>query len=89
MPISIVEDIKPVSELKTNTKEIFNQLHTTKRPIIITVNGKPDVVLIDANEYETQLKIMNLKILLEEAEDDIRNNRIRPIDDFFREFDKR
>ncbi len=89
MPISIVEDIKPVSELKMNTKEIFNQLHATKRPIIITVNGKPDVVLLDANEYEAQLKLLNLKILLDEAENDIRNNRIRSADDFFSEFDKR
>ncbi|GAH71931.1 unnamed protein product, partial [marine sediment metagenome] len=41
MSVSITEDIKSVSDLKKNTHEIFEQMHCTGRPIIVTVNGKP------------------------------------------------
>jgi prevent-host-death family protein len=89
MSLSLVEDIKPVSELKSHTKEVFNQLHKTKRPIVITVNGKPDAVLIDVNKFEEQIKLLNLKVFLDEAENDIKNNRVRPIEDFFSDWDKK
>ena len=47
MSINISEDIKSVSDLKKKTNAIFKQMHNTGRPIIVTVNGKPDAVLLD------------------------------------------
>jgi prevent-host-death family protein len=86
MIISILEDIKTVSELKKQTNTIFQQLHKTGRPIIVTVNGKPDVVLIDVEVFERKLKALNLSVLLNEAEDDVRQGRVRPAREFIREF---
>ena len=65
MSVSIVEDIKSVSELKKHAREIFDQLHRTGRPVVITVNGKPDVVLLSARVFEEKLKAFNLAILSE------------------------
>jgi len=78
MSVSIIEDIKPVSELKRHTREIFEQLHRTGRPVVITVNGKPDVVLLSAKVFEDKLKALNLANLLKEGENDLRAKRIRP-----------
>ncbi len=78
MPLSIIEDIKPVSELKKHTREIFEQLHRNRRPIIVTVNGKPDVVLLDATVFEEKLKLFNLASLLAKAEADVQAGRTRP-----------
>jgi prevent-host-death family protein len=78
MTVSITEDIKTVSDLKKHTKEIFKQLHRTGRPIVITVNGRPDVVVLDAEQFEKKLKVLNLAVLLSEAEADIRAGRVRP-----------
>ena len=47
-----MEDIKSVSDLKKKTNEIFKQMHRTGRPIIVTVNGKPDAVLLDVEIFE-------------------------------------
>ncbi|MCD5390699.1 type II toxin-antitoxin system Phd/YefM family antitoxin [candidate division NPL-UPA2 bacterium] len=85
MPLSITEDIKSVSELKKRTHEIFKQAHRTGHPIIVTVNGKPDVVLLDAAVFERKLKIVNLAGLLSEAEADIKKKHTRPARDFLRE----
>ncbi|MBI2560110.1 MAG: type II toxin-antitoxin system Phd/YefM family antitoxin [Planctomycetes bacterium] len=68
MSISITEDIRPISDLKKKPSEIFKQIHRTGRPIIVTVNGKPDAVLLDVEIFERKLKALNLGVLLAEAE---------------------
>ncbi|MHB8280838.1 MAG: type II toxin-antitoxin system Phd/YefM family antitoxin [Candidatus Humimicrobiaceae bacterium] len=85
MSASITEDFKSVSELKKKTSEIFKQLRHTGRPIIITVNGKPNAVLIDIEVFEKKLKALNLGILLNEAEAEIKDGYIRPARDFLGE----
>ncbi|MDI6793461.1 MAG: type II toxin-antitoxin system Phd/YefM family antitoxin [bacterium] len=85
MSVSITEDIKPVSDLKKRTREIFEQIHRTGRPIIVTVNGKPDAVLLDVTVFEKKLKNINLGALLAEAETDVQEGRTRPARDFLKE----
>ena len=86
MSMSITEDIKSVTDLKKKTNEIFRQIHQTGRPVIITVNGKPDAVLIDAGIFEKKLKALNLGSLLLEAESDVKSGKTRLADEFLEEF---
>lgn len=86
MPISVLEDIKSVSELKRKTNEIFKQMHQTGRPIIVTVNGKPDAVLMNVETFEKKLKAFNLATLLAEAEADLEKGSVRPAREFMKEF---
>lgn len=85
MSISLLQDVKTVSELKRNAKAIFQQLHRTGRPVVVTVNGKPDVVLLDAATFERRISAINLAPLLAEAEEDIRKSRTRPAKAFLKE----
>jgi len=85
MSASITEDFKSVSDLKKKTNEIFKQMRRTGRPIIITINGKPNAVLIDASVFEKKLEAANLGILLAEAESEVKNGNIRPARDFLGE----
>jgi prevent-host-death family protein len=80
------EDIKPLSELKKSTRKILDHIHETGRPVVITVNGKPDVVLMDVNSFEKTLKLANLSSLLEEGERDVRLGKTRPAFQFLEEF---
>ncbi len=89
MTLSITEDIKSVSDLKKKTSEIFKQMHRTGRPIIVTVNGKPDAVLLDVEVFEKKLKSLNLAALLAEAETEVKKGRTRPARDFLKEFKQR
>ncbi|MBC8383951.1 MAG: type II toxin-antitoxin system Phd/YefM family antitoxin [Candidatus Cloacimonetes bacterium] len=52
MLFKITEDILSITDLKKRTNSILKQIHQTKRPIILTVNGKAEAVLLDAMEYE-------------------------------------
>src|SRR5208283_3903716 len=86
MPVSLIEDIKSVTDLKKKTNEIFTQLHRTGRPVIVTVNGKPDVVLLDVDVFEKKLKALNIGLLLAEAEAEVKKGNARPAKDFLRDF---
>jgi prevent-host-death family protein len=77
MGLSLTEDIKSVSEFKKRIREVFTQLHRTGRPVVITVNGRPDVVLLDAAVFERKLSVLNLQALLAEGEADIAAGRTR------------
>ena len=85
MSLSISEDIKSVSDLKKKTNEIFRQMHHTGRPIIVTVNGKPDAVLLDVEVFEKKLKSLNLGTLLAVAEADVKDGSVRKARDFMKE----
>ncbi|MCK9418190.1 MAG: type II toxin-antitoxin system Phd/YefM family antitoxin [Nitrospirae bacterium] len=84
--ISLSEDIRSVTELKRNTRDILDHLHATGRPVILTVNGKADSVLLDVHVYEKNLHAGNLAKLLAPAERDAESGRTRPARDFLKEF---
>lgn len=84
--ISLSEDIRSVTELKRNTRDILDHLHATGRPVILTVNGKADSVLLDVHVYEKHLHAGNLAKLLAPAERDAASGRTRPARAFLKEF---
>jgi len=86
MSLTPSENIRSVTDLKRNTKEILSQVHRTKRPVVLTVNGKADAVLMDTRTYEKYLKAANMARLLARGEEDIATGRTRPIRSFLKEF---
>ena len=86
MSMSFSEDIRSVTDLKRKTREILKQIHRTGRPVVLTVNGKADAVLIDVKTYEKHLKAANLLRLLVRAEEDVAAKRTRSMRSFLKEF---
>jgi prevent-host-death family protein len=46
-------DVRPVTEFRANTSAVLSQVHTTKRPVILTQNGRSAAVLLDVDVYES------------------------------------
>ncbi len=86
MVLSITEDIRSITDLKRNTNSVLEQIHKTKRPVVLTVNGKAEAVLLAAKEYKKIANAFNLLKLLIPAEEDISNNRYKEARAFFKEF---
>ena len=86
MTLSITEDIRSITDLKRNTTSVLEQINKTKRPIVLTVNGKAEAVLLGANEYEKIANAFNLLKLIIPAEEDIKNKRYKEARNFFEEF---
>ncbi len=59
------QDIRPMSDFRSNVSRFIKQVHTTKRPIVITQHGKSSAILIDVAEYD---KMMDKIELIEDIE---------------------
>lgn len=86
MQLSITEDICSLTELQQDVNSILAYLHSSKRPVILTVNGRADAVLVDASEYEKTTSAFDLLKLLIPAEEDIPARRYTEATAFFKEF---
>jgi prevent-host-death family protein len=58
--IMFADDIHPLSEFRSNASGFIAQVHDTKRPLVITQNGKSTAVLLDVNEYDKLVEKMEL-----------------------------
>ena len=69
-------------------KEIVDTLeHYTniEEPIIVKRDNKDDVVILRMEEYRKKIFLAELDKKLDEAEDDIKNNRVHKARDVFKE----
>ena len=73
--MKITEDIKPISYLKTQTSALFFQINNTHRPVIITQNGKPKVVIQDVETYEKMCNSFAMMKMMEKAEQSIQEGK--------------
>ncbi|MDD5579208.1 MAG: type II toxin-antitoxin system Phd/YefM family antitoxin [Methylobacter sp.] len=86
--MSILQDIRPVSYLKSRSADILKQVNETHRPIIITQNGEPKAVLQDPESYENMRNTIGLLKLLSQAEEDIRQGKTIAQNQVFQNIEK-
>jgi prevent-host-death family protein len=64
--INLSQDIQSLSTFKRNTNELINQMKETGNPLILTVNGKAELVVQDAASYQKILAyIKQLETIIE------------------------
>lgn len=68
--INVTEDIQSLTDFKKKTTDFIHNLKKTGRPTVLTVNGKAEIVVMDASTYQ---KIQE-KIELEESAEQIRQS---------------
>jgi prevent-host-death family protein len=88
MSISLSEDFKTVSELASQTLEILEQVRNSGRPVAVTIDGKPAVVLLGVAQYEWLMPLLHLSRMLNQAEADIHAGRVRPLEEFLDELSR-
>ena len=55
--MDITKDIQPMTTFRNHSAEIMQHLKDTKRPVILTVNGKAAAVVQDAEAYQHLLDL--------------------------------
>ena len=53
--LDLANDIRSLSDFKRNTVELLDRLRKTGHPLVLTINGKAEVVVQDAEAYQTLL----------------------------------
>lgn len=63
--INLSQDIQSLSTFKRNTNEMIEQMKSKGNPLVLTVNGKAEIVVQDAEAYQKLLdKIDRLEKLV-------------------------
>ena len=89
--IDITKDIQPLTTFRNNSVKMMQRLKKTRRPIILTVNGKPQAVVQDAAAYQRLLDLaadVNEEEAIRQGLDDRAKGRTRPAREVFAELRK-
>jgi len=78
-----METIRPSSDLRNHYSEISKICRETRRPVIITVNGRGDTAILGYQEYQQMISELELLRTLAEAEEDVVAGRVAPIEGDF------
>lgn len=80
---ALQETIRPSADLRNHYSEISRRCREENEAVIITVNGRGDTVSLSYEEYKRMKSRIELLEILAEAEDDVRNGRVAPINETF------
>jgi len=76
-------DIKPISWLKNNAKQLIESVDTTGNPMIITQNGEAKAVVMNVRAYDQMQESLALLRMLADSAADVEAGKIRDSDDVF------
>ncbi|MGP1407796.1 type II toxin-antitoxin system Phd/YefM family antitoxin [Selenomonas sp.] len=79
----LAETIHPSADLRSRYSEISRQCREDRKAVIITVNGRRDTVSLGYEQYQQMKAQIALLELLGEAEEDVRNGRVAPMQESF------
>jgi prevent-host-death family protein len=71
MFFNVAEDILPLTDFKKKTKEVLGHIEDTGRPVVLTINGKPEYALVEIGQYARERQDYELLKQLVAAERDI------------------
>lgn len=88
--LDLSRDIHPLTDFKRNTTEFLAQLRQTGQPLVLTINGKAELVVQDAKSYQRLLELAERLETIEavrEGLDSMRRGEGRPAEEFFDELE--
>ena len=88
--IDITTDIQSLTTFRRSSADFMKHLKKSKRPMVLTVNGKAAAVVQDAEAYQRLLDIAaqaDAEKGIRQGLDDAREGRTRPAREFFDEFE--
>jgi prevent-host-death family protein len=83
--LDIGRDVQSLSNFKRNTPEFLRQLKETGQPVVLTINGKAELVVQDAASFQKLIERAERLEALRESVADMRAGRVSPIEDMFAE----
>jgi prevent-host-death family protein len=90
--MDLQRDIHPLTDFKRNTPDFLRQLRETGHPMVLTVNGKAELVVQDAKSYQRLLDLAeHLETIqaVREGLESMRKGERRPLDDVFVELEEK
>jgi prevent-host-death family protein len=83
--MDISRDIHSLTDFKKNTPDFLRQLKDTGEPVVLTINGKAELVVQDAASYQKLLDLAEEAKVVEgirQGLEDMKAGRTISLDDF-------
>src|SRR5271155_3952974 len=87
--LDISKDIHSLSDFKRNTSEFLDRMRGNGHPLILTINGKAEIVVQDAASYQKLLdRLDEIDAIdgIKRGLADVEAGRVTPLKEFDREF---
>jgi len=81
--LDIANDIRSLSDFKRNTSELLERLKRTGNPLVLTINGKAEVVIQDAEAYQELLERVETIEGIQRGLADVKAGRTKPAREVF------
>jgi prevent-host-death family protein len=88
--LDITRDIQSLTTFRRRSGDFIKQLKKSKRPVVLTVKGRAAAVLQDAEAYQRLLDLAaraDAKEGIRQGFEDAKKERMRPVAEFFDEFE--
>lgn len=86
--LNLTRDINSLSSFKRDTSRFINQMKETGNPVVLTVNGKAELIVQDAESYQKMLdRLDRLEAIagIKQGLTDVKAGRTQSLDDFAQE----
>jgi prevent-host-death family protein len=90
--LDIKKDIQAITTFRRNPAKFMKVLKKTKKPVILTINGKAEAVVQDAEAYQRLLDIaaqVDLREGIRQGLEDVKKGRVRPAREALEAFRRR
>jgi prevent-host-death family protein len=84
--LDIANDIRSLSDFKRKTSELITRLKRTGDPLVLTINGRAEVVVQDAEAYQHLLERVETIEALHRGFADVNAGRTKPARAVFNRF---
>ncbi len=87
--MKLARDIQSLSTFKRESTRLIKQMKKTKEPMVLTVNGKAEIVVQDAESYQELLESkdrMDTINILRKRLATLKQSKGRSAEEFFSEF---
>jgi len=90
--LDITKDVQSLMTISRCSSDSLTQIKKSKRPVVLTVNGKAAAVVPSAEAYQRLLDIAARADAYEgirQGMEDVKKRKTRPVKEFFEDFESR
>lgn len=87
-----LKDIKSLTAFKWNTSEYIRKIKKSGKPLVLTVNGKAEIVVQDAESYQRMLEVIDRAetiVMVREGLESVRQRKFMQLEQFDMEMRKK
>jgi prevent-host-death family protein len=89
--MNLSQDIHPLTDFKRNTPQFLRQLKETGNPVVLTINGKAELVVQDAASYQRLFDLAERLETIQAVKEGLASadrGEGKPVDDVFDALEK-